>query len=163
MDLLALAGRVVLSLAVVLAVLWIAARGLRRGQRRSKRGIAVEVLARQPLAQRSSVAVVQVGDRALVLGVTEHRVELLAEQPVESLLRAADPEVAPVLESIATEARAEPSGGGETPAAQPASWPTAHPRPQQATQPSGPLAGSALSPATWSKALDAVRELTVRK
>jgi hypothetical protein len=33
----------------------------------------------------------------------------------------------------------------------------------QRVQPSGGLAGSALSPATWAKALDAVREMTVRR
>src|SRR5690606_21902572 len=86
MELLALAGRVVLSLAVVLALLWFAARGLRKNQRRSLRGVDVEVLARQPLAQRSSLAVVQVGERALVLGVTESRVELLYEQPLDEVL-----------------------------------------------------------------------------
>src|SRR6478672_8791431 len=86
MDFLALAGRVILSLAVVLVLLWLASRGMRRNQRRSSRGVDVDVLARQPLAQRASVAVVKVGDRALVLGVTESRVELLADHPVDSLM-----------------------------------------------------------------------------
>ncbi len=79
MELVVQLGRVVLSLVVVLVLLWVAARALRKNQRRALHGVEVDVLARQPLAQRSSLAVVQVGDRALVLGVTETRVDLLAE------------------------------------------------------------------------------------
>jgi flagellar protein FliO/FliZ len=130
MELLALIARVVLSLVVVLVLLWVAARVLRKNQRRTMRGIEVDVLARQPLAQRSSLAVVQVGDRALVLGVTESRVELLTEAPLSSLV------TAPVDSAVVAEVPDVPRGA---------------------------LAGSALSPATWSKALKAVRELTVRR
>ncbi len=145
MELLALAGRVVLSLTVVLLLLWLAARGLRKGQRRTQHGLAVDVLARQPLAQRSSVAVVQVGERALVLGVTEHRVELLAEQPLEGLLAA---ERGEAVRDKGIAARIEARTEARTAARQ---------------QPASGLAGSALSPATWAKAVDAVREMTVRR
>jgi flagellar protein FliO/FliZ len=139
MELLALLARVVLSLVVVLVLLWVAARALRKNQRRTMRGIEVDVLARQPLAQRSSLAVVQVGDRALVLGVTESRVELLTETSLAALVTASDAEVG-------LTQRARPQGE------------LAHDGPNQ-----GGLAGSALSPATWAKALDAVREMTVRR
>jgi len=150
-------GRVLLSLAVVLALLWVAARVLRRGQHRTQHGVAVDVLARQPLAQRASVAVVKVGDRALVLGVTESRVELLAEQPLSALLDAGED----VSHAVATVDDAPglslPSSGAPvTP------LPTRSARRADAA-PQGPLAGSALSPATWSKALDVVREKTVRR
>jgi flagellar protein FliO/FliZ len=151
MEFLALAGRVILSLAVVLVLLWLASRGVRRNQRRSTRGVDVDVLARQPLAQRASVAVVKVGDRALVLGVTESRVDLLSDQPLESLLTVSAPESAPAPST-------EPGFADSTESLMP-KQPRAH-----ITAPAkGPLAGSALSPATWSKALDAVREMTVRK
>ena len=149
MELFVQLGRVILSLVVVLVLLWLAARALRKNQRRSMQGVEVEILARQPLAQRSSVAVVQVGDRALVLGVTESRVELLAEAPLESVLSAA-----PVVETPDCEADDDSATAAATPLA------LVRQRKPSAT--SG-LAGSALSPATWAKALDAVRELTVRR
>ena len=175
MDFLALAGRVILSLAVVLLVLWLAARVLGKKQRRTSRGVDVDVLARQPLAQRASVAVVKVGDRALILGVTESRVELLSEQPISSVLTIDEPQPMtfratldaddlpnlsdlPDLPELST-ASALPDGVSlplPTQVTKPVAKPVASPA-------RGPLAGSALSPATWSKALEAVREMTVRK
>jgi flagellar biosynthetic protein FliO len=88
-SLLALLVRVVVSLGVVLAVMAGAAAVLRRsgvvgtapagrrGMRR--RGVPVEVIARHGLSRTSSLAVVRLGGRALVLGVTEHQVTLLTE------------------------------------------------------------------------------------
>lgn len=137
MDLLALFGRVVLSLALVLAVLWFAARGLRRGQRRSSAGVSLEVLARAPLAQRSSVAIVQVGQRALVLGVTESRIELLSEHPLEDVV------VVPPIDPQLDGSQLDQTALGHQPA-------------------TGPLAGSLLSPTTWRRTLRAIREMTVR-
>lgn len=149
MDLLALLARVVLSLAVVLALLWFAARALRKNQQRSSRGVEVDVLVRQPLAQRSSLAVVQVGDRALVLGVTESRVELLAETSLEALASPAPVADVPV---------SSVDDLGQT-----VELPTGVVAAQRVQRAQGGLAGSALSPATWAKALDAVREMTVRR
>ena len=157
MELLVQLGRVVLSLVVVLVLLWVAARALRKNQRRSMHGVDVDVLARQPLAQRSSLAIVQVGDRALVLGVTESRVELLTEAPLASLIATRDVQDVPVtdddhaLDASLDEVRV-PAG---LVAQRKPSLP-------HGTTPGG-LAGSALSPATWAKALDAVREMTVRR
>jgi len=88
-SLVALLIRVVVSLGVVLAVMAGAAAVLRRsgvvgvapagrrGMRR--RGASVEVIARHGLSRTSSLAVVRLGERALVLGVTEHQVTLLTE------------------------------------------------------------------------------------
>jgi len=89
-SLVALLIRVVVSLGVVLAVMAGAAAVLRRsgvvgvapagrrGMRR--RGAApVEIIARHGLSRTSSLAVVRLGERALVLGVTEHQVTLLTE------------------------------------------------------------------------------------
>ena len=80
--------RVVVSLGVVLASMWGTAavrrrRGgvgtapARRGTRR--RGVPLEVIARHGLSRTSSIAVVRLGGRALVLGVTDHQVTLLTE------------------------------------------------------------------------------------
>jgi flagellar protein FliO/FliZ len=87
-SLVALLVRVVVSLGVVLAVMAGAAAVLRRsgvagtavsGRRGLRRKAPVEVITRHGLSRGASVAVVRLGGRALVLGVTEHQVSLLTE------------------------------------------------------------------------------------
>jgi flagellar protein FliO/FliZ len=133
--------RVLLSLAIVLAVLWLAARGVRSSQRRSVAGVSVDVLARQPLSPKASVAVVRLGGRALVLGVTESRVDLLSEVDLADVL----------LDTVDS----EQDGVQDTP--------TALPLVRQTVPARGALSGSALSPQTWSRAVEAVRTMTVRR
>jgi flagellar protein FliO/FliZ len=140
MELAGLLLRVIVSLGLVLAVLWFAAKGLRSSQRRSRGGVDVDVLARQPLAQKSSVAIVRLGDRALVLGVTESRVDLLHETALADVLVPYQP------------------AAGEAPADTDTVVPGVLP-----AQRGGPLAGSALSPQTWSRAVQVLREKTVRR
>ncbi|TFV54377.1 flagellar biosynthetic protein FliO [Geodermatophilus sp. DF01-2] len=70
--------RLVLSLAFIAAVLWFAARVAH------KRGIGqgsglIEVVARQRMGRASSVSVVRIAGRVLVVGSTEEQVTLLAE------------------------------------------------------------------------------------
>ena len=101
MDMLGLVVRLVCSLAVVLGLLLLIARFAgRRFQGRA--GAPVQVLHRQPLSRGSSVAVVTVGTRVLVLGITEQQVTLLTElepdeieldviEPVETTPTAASP------------------------------------------------------------------------
>lgn len=79
-----LAVRVVFSLAVILGLLWFIARTSSRkfgGTARS----AIKVVARQQLARTASLAVVEVGDRVLVVGVSEHGVNLLTEMDPSEL------------------------------------------------------------------------------
>jgi flagellar protein FliO/FliZ len=136
-----LLGRVVVALGSVLGLMWLAARGWRRTPAgRVAAASTLTVLARQGLGPRSQVAVVQVGRRALVLGVADQRIELLADLPAEEALP-------PVL-STATPL---PTGHGALPTA-----------PGDGTVTRGPLDGSALSAATWKRAVEAVRERTVR-
>src|ERR1044072_9058314 len=100
-SLVALLVRVVVSLGVVLAVMAGAAAVLRRSgvvgtMPAGKRGLsrsrpALEVIARHGLSRGSSVAVVRLGDRALVLGVTEHNVSLLTEVDPPALAPPAAP------------------------------------------------------------------------
>ncbi len=87
-SLVALLVRVVVSLGVVLAVMAGAAAVLRRsgvtgtavsGRRGLRRTPPVQVIARHGLSRGASVTVIRLGGRALVLGVTEHRVSLLTE------------------------------------------------------------------------------------
>jgi flagellar protein FliO/FliZ len=162
--------RVVVSLGLVLALLWVAARYLARSRAGRSSGVDVDVLARVPLAQKSSLAVVRLGEQALVLGITESRVELLTSGPVADVADLADmadvADVADVARLADLAQRSQP-----TQPAQPAEAPrpvdptalsrVAARRSRQAAQ-SSPLAGSVLSPQTWTKAVAALREMTVR-
>ena len=85
-SLVALLVRVVVSLGVVLALMAGAGAVLRRsglagtsapGRRGARR--PVEVVARHGLSRGASITVVRLGDRGLVLGVTDHQVTLLTE------------------------------------------------------------------------------------
>jgi flagellar protein FliO/FliZ len=74
--------RVAVSLAVVLGLLAFAARAASRrglGTAPGRSTAKVEVIARQGLGRNTSVVVVRAADRALVLGVTESSVTLLAD------------------------------------------------------------------------------------
>jgi flagellar protein FliO/FliZ len=151
--------RVVVSLGLVLALLWVAARTLQKGRTRASGGVDVDVLARVPLAQKSALAVVRLGDQALVLGVTESRVALLTQTPVDALTveSLAESLTVPAAERIAVRP-ADVRSPQPVPAGRVAARRSARRGPT-----SSALAGSALSPQTWSKALTAVRELTVRQ
>ncbi|HET7488834.1 MAG TPA: flagellar biosynthetic protein FliO [Acidimicrobiales bacterium] len=86
---LALLGRLVLSLTVVLAVMALAARAARKyrlGMGGRRTGAPVEVLARAGLGRRSSVSVIRTGRRTLVVGVTDAAVNLLADLGTEELV-----------------------------------------------------------------------------
>jgi flagellar protein FliO/FliZ len=98
-SLVVLLVRVVVSLGIVLAVMAGAAAVLRRsgvvgtsgmgkrGGLRRRRGPAeVEVLLRQPVGRRASISVVRAGNRALLLGITEHTITLLAEDDPDVLV-----------------------------------------------------------------------------
>jgi flagellar protein FliO/FliZ len=73
--------RVALSLGIVLALLTVAAKMARRGglAPSAKTSATVEIVARHGLGRNSSVIVVRAVERALVLGVTESSVTLLAD------------------------------------------------------------------------------------
>lgn len=89
-SVLSLLGRLIFSLAFVLILMAVAARILRNrtmpgvGRPGSRRDV-LRILARQPLSRSASVAIVQAGDRALVVGVTDQRIELLTELDPSSL------------------------------------------------------------------------------
>ena len=71
--------RIGFSLLVVFGLMWILAKLARRppGGRRATGALAV--LTRQQLTRGAAVTVVRVGDKALVLGVTDQQVSLLGE------------------------------------------------------------------------------------
>ena len=112
-SLLSLLGRLVVSLAVVLALMAVAAKVMRRrgvvpGGPRSGRRAAIEVVARHGLTRNASIAVVRAGGKALVLGVTDSAVQVLAEADASTLEEPSDGD------------RTSPPGGG--PAAPLRTW-----------------------------------------
>ena len=153
MDPVELLLRVAVSLGAVLGLIWLLGRG---GRRRAGGRVAAAgrftVVGRQSLGRHAGVAVVRIGERALVLGVTEQSVQLLAETDLASVMGEQDaPEHRTAVE-LPREGAAVPegalaalaAGGGQVPATR------------------SPLDGSALSPQTWSRALEALRERTTR-
>jgi len=80
-SVLALLGRLVVSLAVVIGLM-VAAGRFMNGRTRlggGRKGASVEVLGRHALGRNASVTVVKAGGRGLVLGVTEKAITVLAE------------------------------------------------------------------------------------
>ena len=125
--------RIGFSLLIVFGLMWGLARVVRRplGGRHGTGSLAV--LTRQQLSRGSSVAVVQVADKALVLGVTDQQVSLLGETELAAFGKEQHHKV--VLEPDAVLPSAAPHG---------------------------PLDGSLLSPRTWSSTLDYLRDRTTR-
>lgn len=131
--------RIGFSLLVVFGLLWGLAKVLRRPLG-GRRGVgALAVLSRQQLSRGSAVAIVQVHDRALILGVTDQQISLLGEADLGAFEeRGRSPEHRDHL-------TVEP--GRDLPAAHPA----------------GRLEGSLLSPRTWVATLNFLRDRTARR
>jgi flagellar biosynthetic protein FliO len=85
-SVLGLLARLVVSLAVVLGLMLGAAWVLRRrGGGFTRPSGVTEVIARQSLSRTASLQVVRVGERTLVLGVTEQSVSYLTEADGDEL------------------------------------------------------------------------------
>ncbi len=140
MDELLLVGRVLLSLACVVGLVWYLARRLGASRpARDDREPSVRVVDRQTLTRGSGVAVVAVGSRRLLVGFAEQQVTMLTE------LRPVAEAPAPV--------------GGDVPAPRPAAEDASGAAPAGA----GALGGSVLSPATWRATVRALQDRTVRR
>jgi len=163
----------------VLGVMWALARWARKPMGVGKGERVMTVLARQQLSRGSSVAVLKLMDRALVLGVTEQGVQLLTETelaPIEQVLTVPAESrrrlAVPVALSNALAARsagtamAELDGaagseayGSEAIDSGLVDADAAVALPMRNSK----LDGSVLSPNTWKQLLGAARELTVRR
>lgn len=142
-----LAFRLLGSLAVVVGLMLLIARGVNR-RFKAPAGAAVQVVHRQALGRGQGVAVVSVGTRVLVLGTTEHQVTLLAEVEPEEV----------GIDVLGEDGLDEDGLDGEHDGEHDASLDgdtVAVPTRLRAT-PGGPLAGSVLSPQTWKQTLAAV-------
>jgi flagellar protein FliO/FliZ len=168
--------RLVFSLAVVVGMLLLLARFSSK-RLRGGSGSLVRVVQRQPLSRTSSVAVVTVGSRVLVLGTTEQQVQLLTELDPDEI-DVPDLDEAPAAEPAPTTEPAALAAAG--PVAAPAvrrgpahaapsrfrrrltgARPAARPRPVPALRDAdvaaaeGALNGSVLSTQTWKQAFAA--------
>ena len=123
--------RLAVSLGVVLGLFWLVARAGARKLGGSR--ALLKVHGRQSLSRTASVAVVEVGSRVLVVGVSEGGVRLLTELDPEDL---AEPEAVPVEGTVA----ARPAARLGVPTA---------------------LGGSLLSTNTWKQAWAAATTRTV--
>jgi flagellar protein FliO/FliZ len=161
----AVIGRMLLALVFVLGVMWLLARWARKPMG-GKGERVMTVLARQQLSRTSSVTVLRVMDRALVLGVTEQGVQLITET-----------ELTAVEDVLATEAetsrswarmRALPAGdptagGGEGTTPELAVRTAGRRRAPAGSSGGQRLDGSVLSLKTWRQLVVAARDLTVRR
>ncbi|GAA4748234.1 hypothetical protein GCM10023328_33240 [Modestobacter marinus] len=136
--------RLVLSLVFVAAVLLFASKVAKKRGLGGATGV-IEVVARQRMGRASSVSVLRVAGRVLVVGSTEEQVTLLAEVEDEELQAA-----------LAAQTRPAVGADGAT-----TELPAARvPVPRAG---SGALAGSVLDRGTWTSVVHELRERTVRR
>jgi len=159
-DELMTALRVVGSIVVVLVLVVLSARLARRAGVRGP-GSGLKVIDRTGLTREASVAVIEVAGKALVLGVTSHGVNVLAELDLKEVAQAqaaaAPRGPLPRVVKIPRPVLPQDSTGQDLPRQD---LPRQGGRTPRATRPAN---GSVLSPATWRQGIEALRDLTARK
>jgi flagellar protein FliO/FliZ len=167
-----LALRVLVALACVLGLIWLAGRKL--GGSRAGRGgdePRIQVLDRSSLSRHSGVAVIAVGNRRILVGFGEQQVEMLTElSPVVSPLRIpGQPPTqrtgsgVPRSAAVATRPPSAVTARTTQPPARPVRVPQLTGAEQAAVRGQSALAGSVLSSQTWKDAVHALQERTVRR
>ena len=131
--------RLVLCLAFIAAVLLFASRVAKKRGLGGATGV-IEVVARQRMGRASSVSVLRVAGRVLVVGSTEEQVTLLAEVEDDELATAMAVAARPAADGETVRVPALPARAG-----------------------SGGLAGSVLDRGTWTTVVQELRERTVRR
>jgi flagellar protein FliO/FliZ len=145
--------RIAFSLLVVLGLMWGLAKLARRPLTGNRGGGILSVLNRQQLGRNSSVTVVRVADRALILGVTDTQVTILGEADLDDFEHR--PQTVERRDAVPVEA--VPLDAGGLPVAYGDHVATGF------EHVPGRLDGSLLSPRTWSSTLDFLRERTSRR
>ena len=142
--------RIGFSLLVVMGLLWGLARVIRRPLGVGRHHGPLSVLNRQQLTRSAAVTVVRVGDRAMILGVTDQHISLLGEAELDDFEKHEKHEkhAHPHRDHLPVDELAEEAGA----------LPSAHPVPVR-----GRLDGSLLSPKTWTSTMDFLRERTTRR
>jgi flagellar biosynthetic protein FliO len=167
-DDLAVLARVTASLVVVVALAVLAARFARKAGVRGG-GAGLRVVERTGLSREASVAVVEVGGRGLVVGVTSQGVSLLTELTAAELAEATSPTAASPAGTSLSPSRDGPAGAeGPRRIVVPPEAPPWGTRPDgnrrdQSRQTAIRGTGSVLDPRTWSQAIEALRDLTARR
>ncbi len=85
--------RLVVSLAIVVGLLLLLSRVV-SGRFKGRSGAAIQILHRQPITRTSTIAVISVAGRVLLVGATEHEITLLSELDPDQLdvvMRDAEP------------------------------------------------------------------------
>jgi flagellar protein FliO/FliZ len=137
--------RLVLCLAFIAVVLLFASRVAKKRGLGGATGV-IEVVARQRMGRASSVSVLRVAGRVLVVGATEQQVTLLAEVEDDEMDAA-----------LAAQLRPQVGADGAT-----TELPAAR-RPLPVGAGSGALGGSVLDRGTWTSLVSELRERTVRR
>ena len=137
--------RLVLSLVFIGGVLWFAARVAKKRGLGQGNGL-IEVVARQRMGRASSVSVVRIAGRCLVVGATEEQVTLLAEVDGEDVEEA----LAERQAALRPAGPAAADAGGRAPAL-------------TAGTSTGALAGSVFDRGGWATVVAQLRERTVRR
>ena len=138
--------RLILSLAFVGGVLWFAARLARKKGLGQVNGL-IEVVSRQRMGRASTINVVRIADRVLVVGATEEQVTLLAEMDGEAIDE--------VLRERQTVVRRLPAAGED--------GPPQGPQHAAVARSSGALAGTVFDRRGWGSFVSQMRERTVRR
>lgn len=147
--------QLVLGLGLVLVLVAVAARVLRRrgngiALRVQRRDSTIRVLGRQPMGRGVSVAVVQVGERAYLIGITPTTIHPLGDADVKCL------------SSNDSDALRDGTGIGRTKSL--VTWTSGK---TSSTSGDGLVLGkgyrSQRSASTWTQAIDNLRELTLRR
>lgn len=165
MDTFGMVLRVVVSLAVVLALIWAFARVRKRVA--PKGASALNIVSKVPVSKRGALLLVEIGDRTLLLGSTDESISLLTEVHVSSDEDAPKQQRTPVdFDTLLDEWRM-PDDDLSTPRDEYLPIPQRDmdealranlPAPGERS----PLAGSVLSPTTWRQLTQVLRERTVR-
>jgi flagellar biosynthetic protein FliO len=116
-------ARLLFSLAIVIGLMWVAATQLKKrgyggfgGVRRGP-GVQVELLARRSMGRNSSIVVVRVGDRSMLVGVTDHQINKLDDVDISEIdLESANWTATPALPAPAS-ASSSSAHNGEHPSA----------------------------------------------
>lgn len=147
-------GRLLVSLAAVLGLMWFVGRRVRKGGKgKTKNTRLIDVLGRQQLSRNSSVAVVRVGEQALIIGVTDGNVNVLGETDLGAAQAiVASGEIA--RPRSRSDRAPSPSAGSHR-------APTLVDKPSAAERRTA-ISGSALSPQTWKQTIESLREMTAR-
>ncbi|GAB3356471.1 FliO/MopB family protein [Modestobacter lapidis] len=138
--------RLVLSLGLIAAVLVFASRLAKKRGLGQGNGL-IEVVARQRMGRASSVSVLRVAGRVLVIGATDEQVTLLAEMEEDEVQTALA--AAPRAAALRPDGTVDPG---------PATRPTL-----VARSSSGSLAGSVLDRGAWTTLVQDLRDRTVRR